>query len=180
MNKQCKRNLKLDGRQWVDNVARNGETALIAGEVRNAFANFRRLAKIIRPVSTPIFDTNDHLTGDKSHKLECWRNHCTKLFNRPNVSDFEELITTAAQSALKDPTINYSGPTAKEVINCLHKIKNDKAPEKCSITPEMMKGLGSGCSIRLTNIFHDVWLSGIISSDWKKALSYYSMKGKER
>ena len=176
-NKQCKENLKLDRQQWADNMASDGEAALLAGEVRNAFANFRRLTKITRPVSTPILDANGNLISDKSQKLECWRNYYTELLNRPNTPDFEQLIT-AAQSVTEDPTINCSEPTVEEVINCLNKMKNGKASGICNITPEMMKAGGSDCSIWLTNIFRDVWRSGVIPSDWKNGIILPFYKGK--
>ena len=48
-NKQCKENLKFDQQQWADNMARDREAALIAGEMMDVFANFRRLAKVTRP-----------------------------------------------------------------------------------------------------------------------------------
>ena len=88
-------------------------------------------------------------------------------------------LITAAQSAIEDPTINYSEPTVKEVINYLNKMKNGKAPGICNITPGMMKAGGSDCSIWLTNIFRDVWCSGVIPSDWKRGimLSFYKGKG---
>ena len=158
-------------------MAREGEAALIAGEVRDAFANFRRLAKVTRPVSTPILDANGNLITDKSRKLECWRNCYNELFDRSNKPDFQELITTA-QSAIEDPTINCSEPTVKEVINYLNKMTNGKAPGICSITPEMMKAGGSDCSIWSTNIFRDVWRSGVVPSNWKKGIILPFYKGK--
>ena len=128
----------MDRQQWADSMAREEEAALTAGEVRDAFANFRRLAKVTRPVSAPILDASGNLISDKSRKLECWRNYYNGLFDRSNTPDYEQLITTT-QSAIEDPTINCSEPTVKEVINCLNKMKNSKAPGICNITLEMRK-----------------------------------------
>ena len=85
-------------------MARDGEAALIASEVSDTFANFRRLAKVARLVSIPILDANGNLISDKSQKLECGRDYYTGLLNRPNTPDFEQLIT-AALSATRRP--NY-------------------------------------------------------------------------
>ena len=76
-------------------MVREGEAALIAGKVRDALANFRRLAMVTRPVSTPILDANGNLISDKSRKLECWRNYYNGLFDRSNTPDFEQMTTTA-------------------------------------------------------------------------------------
>ena len=35
---------KVGSQLWTDNMARDAEAALMVGEVRDAFANFRRLA----------------------------------------------------------------------------------------------------------------------------------------
>ena len=155
----------MDRQQRADSMMRDGEAALIASEVRDAFANFRRLAKVARHISTPFLDSNGNLISDKSQKLECWRNYYTGIFNRPNAPDFEQLIT-AVQSAIEDSTINCSEPTVKEVIDCLNKMKNGKARGICNIIPEMIKAGGSDCSIWLTNIFRDIWRSRVIPSDW--------------
>ena len=177
LNKQCKANLKLDRQQWADNLATDGEAALIAGEVRDAFANFRRLTKATRPVSSPILDTNGNLISHKSQKIECWKKYYVGLLDRPPAPTSEELIS-AAQSAIEDTTIDTSEPTAKEVVNCLNKMKNGKAPGLCNITPEMMKAGGSDCITWLTNIFQNVWQSGNIPADWKKGIILPFYKGK--
>ena len=62
-------------------MTKDEEEALIAGEMRDAFANFRRLAKVTRPVSTPILDASGNLISDKSRKLESWRGYNNGLFD---------------------------------------------------------------------------------------------------
>ena len=154
------------------------EAALIAGEMRDAFANFRRLAKVTRPISTPILDANGNLISGKSRKLEYRRNYYNGLFDRSNTPDFEQLITTA-QSVIEDPTINCSESTVEEVVNCLNKMKNGKAPGICNITPETMKAGGTDCSIWLTNIFPScLAIQNRPIELEKKGLSCHSIKGK--
>ena len=177
LNTQCKANLKQDRQRWADNLAAEGEAALMAGETRDAFANFRRLAKATRPVCSPILDANGNLISHKSQKLECWKKYYAGLLDRPSTPMSEEL-SEAAQSAIEDTTINTSEPTKKEVIDCLNRMKRGKAPGICNITPEMLKAGGSECGIWLTNIYQNVWRSGVIPSDWKKGIILPFYKGK--
>ena len=51
-------------------MERDAESALTVGEVKDAFANFRRLAKVTRSVSNPILDATGNLISDKSQKLK--------------------------------------------------------------------------------------------------------------
>ena len=155
LNTQCKTNLKLDRQQWADNLATEGEATLMAGKVRDAFANFCRLAKATRPVSSPILDANGIQISHKSQKIECWRKYYVGVLDRPFVSTSEKLIA-AAQSAIEDTTISTSELTTKEVIDYLQKMKSGKAPGICNITTEMMKAGGSDCGIWLTNIYQDI------------------------
>ncbi|CAF1551673.1 unnamed protein product, partial [Adineta ricciae] len=130
LNKQCKSNLKPDRQQWADNTAKDGKAALAAGEARDAFANFRRLAKVTLPISSPISGSTGNQISDKPRKLQRWRSYYTKLFNRPDAPVSEDLAT-AAQSAAEDSTINCNKPTTKEVLDCLRKLKNGKALGIC-------------------------------------------------
>ena len=127
-------------------MANEAEAALIAGETMDAFANFRRLAKATKPISTPILDANGTLINDKSQKLEYWRNYYVELLNQSTAPVSEELLSTA-QAATADPTIDCSEPTTQEVINNLNTTKNGKTPGICNIIPEMMKAGGIDCSI---------------------------------
>ena len=67
----------------------------MAGEVRDAFANFRRLAKATRPVSSPILDVNGNVISHKSQKIECWKKYYVGLLDRPAAPASEELIAAA-------------------------------------------------------------------------------------
>ena len=123
----------------------------MVGDARDAFANSRRLAKVTRSISTPILDASGNLISVKTHKMKRWRDHYADILNPPSAPCSEELMT-AAQSATEDPDIDYNEPTVQEIIKCLNKMKNDKAPSICNITPEMMKAGGPDCINWLTKI----------------------------
>ena len=52
---QCKDDILEDKQKWADDLATEAEVALNNGQVKDAFANLRRLRSACPRISSPIF-----------------------------------------------------------------------------------------------------------------------------
>ena len=158
-------------------MAVEGERALRTGQVKDAFANFRKLRSAAPHVTSPILDFSGRLLCDGKAKLARWRKYYSDLLSRPVVNPPDEL-TEAANSAAPDTSIDCKAPTESEVSKALGKLKNGKAPGICGIFGELLKYGGSAVVSWPTQIFKGIWVSGCVPDNWRKGIIYPFYKGK--
>jgi len=53
--------LRYDKQQWAEGIASSGERHLLCGEIKDAFANFRRLRRNGTNMSTPLMSMDGKL-----------------------------------------------------------------------------------------------------------------------
>ena len=72
MTAQCKDDILADKQKWADDLATEAELAL-KGQVKDAFANLRRLRSACPRISSPISLVDGTLVSDKPQKLQRWK-----------------------------------------------------------------------------------------------------------
>ena len=178
LSAQCKDDILADKQKWADDLATEAELALNKGQVKDAFANLRRLRSACPRISSPISLVDGTLVSDKPQKLQRWKEYYSELLNRPSAPPSCELQEAAAQ-ANPDVTIDCAPPSSAEVQRAIHRLKDGKAPGLCNITAEMLKAAGPDGIEWLTAICRTAWEQGIIPEDWRKGviLPFYKGKG---
>ena len=86
------------------------------GQVKDAFANLRRLRSACPMISSPIFLPDGTLVSDKPQKLQRWRDYYSELLNRPKAPLSVELQDTVA-CAIPDDTIDCTPPTLDSTLS---------------------------------------------------------------
>jgi len=76
LTKQCKTQLRKDRQHWADDMAELGELALETGQMKDAFANFRKLRSAGPHVNSPILSSSGQL----------------QLTERPNLLDGRNIM----------------------------------------------------------------------------------------
>jgi len=143
LSAQCKDDILADKQKWADDLATEAELALNKGQVKDAFANLRRLRSACPRISSPISLVDGTLVSDKPQKLQRWKEYYSELLNRPSAPPSCELQEAAAQ-ANPDVTIDCAPPSSAEVQRAIHRLKDGKAPacatsrRKCSRRPDQM------------------------------------------
>jgi len=113
--------LRKDRQCWADDMAAEGERALRIGQVKDAFANFRKLRSAAPHVTSPILDSSGQLLCDGKAKLARWREYYSDLLSRPIANPPDDL-TKAANFAVPDTSIDCKAPTKSEVSKALGKL----------------------------------------------------------
>jgi len=108
-----RRSLRHDKQQWAEEIASSGERHLLCGEIKDAFANFRRLRRKRTNTSTPLTSMDGKLLSDKASVLSRWQEHFSNLLNRSLHTPAPTLCSEAAAST-PDPLIDTFPPTLLE------------------------------------------------------------------
>ena len=177
LSAQCKDEILEDKQKWADDLATEAEVELNNGQVKDAFANLRRLRSACPRISSPIFLPDGTLVSDKPQKLQRWRDYYSELLNRPKAPLSVELQDTVT-CAIPDDTIDCTPPTCREVHRAIYRLKDGKAPGLCNITAEMLKAAGPDGVEWLTTICRSAWEQGNIPEDWRKGIILPFYKGK--
>ena len=177
LGRESRAQLRADRQSCADEKVEEGTRALACGQAKDAFAHFRRLRAATVAVASLILDATGALISDKQCELQRWQEHLDQLLNRQPAVSFEEL-QQAASMAVEVPDISCKAPTEEEVIDCLRKLKNGKAPGCCNIAPEMLKAGRPAMAGWLTSLFQSIRSDSAILQDWKKGFILPNYKGK--
>ena len=61
-------------------------------------------------------------------------------------------------------------PPSEEVIEALGKLKNNTAPGKNDILPEMVRGCGGEILTHIMDLFSTVWREERVPAEWRDAI----------
>ena len=105
---------------------------------------------------------------------------------------FEELLEVAPPTTMvdwagvvpipPDPTIDTRPPHRKEVETALAQMKSGRAAGICGIPAELLSAGGDAVLRDLVAVFHEIWNTSEIPSDWRRSLivPIYKKKGDPR
>ena len=83
VDREVKRSIKKDKRDYIDDLARQAETAVGQGNLRDLYLVTKKLTGKFQQTDKPVMDKNGNpLTTTKEH-LKRWAEHFRELLNRP-------------------------------------------------------------------------------------------------
>ena len=89
-----------------------------------------------------------------------------------------ELDIRGVTITVADTPINCGPPSLVEKQTVVNRLKWGKAPGVCGIHAELLKAGGNAVLVSLHAVLCSAWNTGIIPTDWKKALVVPLWKGK--
>ena len=89
-----------------------------------------------------------------------------------------ELDVKGVTITVADPPINCGPPSFVETQAAVNRLKWHKAPAICDIHAELLKAGGNAALVLLHAVLCSAWNTGIIPTDWKRALLSVSGKGR--
>jgi len=111
-----RRALRSDKRQGAESIALEGEEYLQGGQIRDAFANFKRLRLNQTKIFSQLFSADgNNLLSDGASTVTRWREYFSALLNRPLV-DPPPSLTQAASEAMVDSSVPIEPPSISEKI----------------------------------------------------------------
>ena len=83
VDREVKRSIKKDKRDYIDDLARQAETAAGQGNLRDLFLETKKLMGKFQQTDKPVMDKNRNPLTTTNEQLKRWAEHFRELLNRP-------------------------------------------------------------------------------------------------
>ena len=163
MNRNVKRSLKADKRNYLESLAAEAEEAAYHGNMRDLYATIRNLSGKYSKPERPVKDKDGHPISDLEGQKKRWVEHFEELLNRPAPPDPPDV-----QPADSDLTIDCNPPTKEEIQNAIKQLRNGKAAGPDNIPAEAMKADIRTNVELLYPLFNKIWDEEQVPTEWKE------------
>ena len=83
VDREVKRSIKKDERDYIDDLLRQAETAARQGNLRDLYLLTKKLTGKFQQTDTPVKDKNGSPLTTTKEQLKRWAEHFRELLNRP-------------------------------------------------------------------------------------------------
>ena len=162
-NKNVKKSLKTDKRNYIEALALEAEEAARHGNLKDLYDTTKKLAGKTSKPQRPVKDKEGKpIIGEEGQKKR-WMEHFEELLNRPAPQDPPHI-----QQADRDLPIDLSAPRREEIRKAIKKLRNGKATGPDSIPAEALKTDAETMGEMLHPLFKKMWEEENIPCEWKE------------
>ena len=141
-------------------------------------AFYKNLNSVYGPKSSgsfPIMSADDVLLKDRNDILKRWAEQFSSVLNITSSVD-DKIIDSIPQR----PMMHHlsSNPTLDEVKSAIKQLSSGKAAGEDGIPPEVFKHGGDPLTIKLTELFCEIWNQGSVPQQFKDASIIHLFKNK--
>lgn len=165
-DKDVKKSMKKDKKQWFEKLATEAETAASKGNMKAVYDITKALCKDKPKQIEHIKDKSGTLLTKESEVKSRWQEHFYEVLNRPEPLEPAEIVTDGIEAL----PINVEHPTLNEVRSVIKELKNGKAPGIDNITSELLTADSETSSKQIHKLLKTVWNDEKIPTDWTKGL----------
>ncbi|VDO59925.1 unnamed protein product [Schistosoma margrebowiei] len=134
VNKQVKRSIRTDKRNYVEDLATMAEKAAREGNMRQLYDITKRLSGNCRKAERPVKSKEGEVITNIEEQRNRWVEHFRELLNRP-----APLNPPNIEAAPTDLPINVGPPTIGKISMAIRQIKSGKAAGPDNIPAEALK-----------------------------------------
>ena len=165
-DKEVKRSVRKDKREWVEHIAREAEDAAGQGNMKGVYEATKKLCNEKPRQIDMVKDKDGNLLTKDDEIRKRWGEHFDKVLNRPAPSS----VAGIDKETEGDDDIEIGCITRAEIRNAMHKMKKGKAAGIDSITIELLRAGGDVFTELLYELFPKIWETEEIREDWNKEL----------
>ena len=165
-DKEVKRSVRKDKREWAEHIAREAENAASQGNMKGVYEATKKLCNEKPRHIDMVKDKDGNLLTKDDEIRKRWSEHFDEVLNRPvpsSVADIHE-----ETECIDNIEVGYI--TRDEIRNAMHKMKKGKAAGIDSITIELLRAGGDVAIEVLYELFTKIWDKEEIPEDWSKGL----------
>ena len=164
-DKEVKRSVKKDKKNYVDSLAAQAEEAAGQGNLKDLYMITKKLANKFQQTEKPMRDKNGNQLTTTDEQLTRWAEHFRELLNRPSPETPPDI-----QPAEEDLDINCSRPSKSEIKKAIMSLKNGKAAGPDEIPAEAIKADMETATNMLYSVFTKIWEMEEIPAEWKERI----------
>ena len=164
-DKEVKRSVKKDKKNYVNNLAAQAEEAAGQGNLKDLYMITKKLANKFQQTEKPVKDKNGNQLTTTEEQFTRWAEHFRELLNRPVPE-----TPPGIQPAEEDLDINCSKPSKSEIKKAIMSLKNGKAAGPDEIPAEAIKADMETATNMLYSLFSKIWEREEIPAEWKEGI----------
>ena len=162
-NKQVRKSIKADKRNYVDKLASEAERAAHQGNMRELYTTVKKLSGKFNKPERPVKGKDGRIIKDEEGQKERWREYFEELLNRPAPQNPPDI-----PPAEEDLPIDCGVPTTDEIRRATKQLKNGKAAGPDGIPAEALKADIDTSVDMLRPLFNKIWEEEQVPEEWKE------------
>ena len=164
-DKEVKRSVKKDKKNYVDSLAAQAEEAAGQGNLKDLYMITKKLANKFQQTEKTVGDKNGNQLTTTEEQLTRWAEHFRELLNWPAPETPPDV-----QPAEEELDINCSKPSKSEIKKAIMSLKNGKAAGPDEIPAEAIKADMETATNMLYSLFSKIWEREEIPAEWKEGI----------
>ena len=165
-DKEVKRSMRHDKREWMENIARDAEENAHNGNMKGVYDATRKLCNVCPKGSGAVRNKEGRILTREDEVLQRWKEHFEEILNREEPETIAEVDTETP--VIDDISSDYI--TKEEIYQAVQYLKNGKTPGDDTITAELLKADIKTTICLLHKIFRMVWDCEWTPEDWRNGL----------
>ena len=168
-----------DKETFYNNIADEADAGIVHNDLKTTYRAIKILSGPgkLRSCEVPINDSAGFPCKSEDSILKQWAEHYEKALNHPSPPHCQELSDTADRTP-PDSNVKEDPPTLTKVKAAIQKLHNGRAAGSDNLPDELLKCAIDPVSKALHNLFHRVWQSSRVPSEWKDGMVVSLYKGK--
>ena len=172
VDREVKRSIKKDKRDYIDDLARQAETAAGQGNLRDLYLVTKKLTSKFQQTDKPVMDKNGNPLTTTNEQLKRWAEHFRELLNRPTPDSPPDI--PPAETALP---ISCDKPSKTEIKKAIMTLRSGKAAGPDEIPAEAIKADIETAVQMLYSLFSKIWEKEEVPAQWKEGIIKLPKKG---
>ena len=165
VDKEVKRSIKKDKRDYIDDLARQAEIAAGQGNQRDLYLVTKKLTGKFQQTDKPVMDKNGNPLTTTNEQLKRWAEHFRELLNRPTPDSPPDI--PPAETELP---ISCDKPSKTEIKKAIMTLRSGKAAGPDEIPAEAIKADIETAVQMLCGLFSKIWEKEEVPAQWKEGI----------
>ena len=161
MDREVKRSIKKDKRDYIDDLARQAEIAAGQGNLRDLYLVNKKLTGKFQQTDKPVMDKNGNPLTTTNEQLKRWAEHFRELLNRPTPDSPPNIPPAETELQLClcrwDVCIGCDKPSKTEIKKAIMTLRSGKAAGPDEIPAEAIKADIETAVQMLYSLFSKIW-----------------------
>ena len=165
VDREVKRSIKKDKGDYIDDLARQAETAAGQGNLRDLYLVTKKLTGKFQQTDKPVMDKNGNPLTTTKEQLKRWAEHFRELLNRPTRDSPPDI--PPAETELP---ISCDKPSKTEIKKAIMTLRSGKAAGPDEIPAEAIKADIETAVQMLYSLFSKIWEKEEVPAQWKEGI----------
>ena len=165
VDREVKRSIKKDKRDYIDDLARQAETAAGQGNLRDLYLVTKKLMGKFQQTEKPVMDKNRNPLTTTKEQLKRWAEHFRELLYRPTPDSPPDI-----SSAETELPISCDKPSKAEIKKAIMTLRSGKAAGPDETPAEAIKSDLETAVNMLYSLFSKIREKEEVPAPWKEGI----------